>query len=234
MKDKSIIGITTSGGATCRVNKRYVESVTMAGGTPLLLAPIDSSEQIRELVGLCDGILLTGGADVSPECYGEEKLEVCGNACEERDRFEIALVREALEKDIAVFGICRGSQLLNVALGGSLWQDIPSQLPNSICHRATDENPAEHNVILTDEGFCRKIGFSSEQFAVNSYHHQAVKELGKGLEILAKAEGDGMVEGVYMPSRNFVVAVQWHPELWTDKDANAMALFKAFVESSKF
>lgn len=233
MKDRRVIGITASGGTTCRVNAKYVESVIMAGGTPLLLAPIRDTDKIETLAELCDGILLTGGADVSPECYREERLEECGSACAERDAFEISLVHAALERDIPILGICRGSQLLNVALGGSLWQDIPSQLPESICHRATDDDPARHNVTVKNQEMRSKIGFDGERFEVNSYHHQAIKKLGEGLEVLARAEGDRMIEGVYMKDRRFVIGVQWHPELWTDKDNNALALFKALVAAAK-
>lgn len=232
MKNTKFIGITTSGGGTCRVNAQYVKGIVAAGGTPLLLPPVCDAEQVAALVSLCDGILLTGGADVDPSAYGEERLAECGSACAERDCFEIAVIKEALRKEKSIFGICRGSQILNVALGGSLWQDIPSQLKGSISHKGSDEDPAKHGVALADKALASVIGANSESFLVNSYHHQAVKGIGDGLCVLARAEGDGMVEGIYMPDRRFVLGVQWHPELWIEKDENAMALFGSFVAAT--
>lgn len=234
MNRTKIVGISTSGSTksgTYRVSSQYASSIVAAGGTPVLLAPMTNKDAISDLVDKCDGIMLSGGVDVSPALYGEEKLGSCGEPSEERDSFELELVRTALAKNKPVLCICRGVQLLNVAMGGSLWQDILSQLPNSICHRSSEEPPAEHNVIITAPAIREKIGFDSEIFAVNSYHHQAIKMLGEGLEIFAKADGDGMIEGVYASDRKFVVGVQWHPEMWAEKDNNAMAIFKAFVKA---
>ena len=234
MNRTKMVGISTSGSAKSgnyHISAQYSGSIVAAGGTPVLLAPLADKDTISALVDKCDGIMLSGGVDVSPALYGEEKLESCGDPSEERDSFELELVRTALEKNKPILCICRGVQLLNVAMGGSLWQDIPSQLPNSICHRSSEEPPAEHNVILTAPKITEKIEFNSVTFAVNSYHHQAIKALGKGLEIFAEAEGDGMIEGIYAPDKKFVVGVQWHPELWAEKDNNAMAIFTAFVKS---
>lgn len=231
MKNTKIIGITASGGRTCKVNAQYVKGIVEAGGTPLLLAPVCDAKRVAELVSLCDGILLTGGADVDPSAYGEERIAECGSACIERDNFEIALIKEALRADKAIFGICRGSQILNVALGGTLWQDIPSQCKESISHKRSDEDPAKHAVRLEREELVSMLGTSGMCFDVNSYHHQAVNRVGNGLCVLARAEGDRMVEGIYHPERKFVLGVQWHPELWIESDENAMALFNAFVKA---
>ena len=232
--NKKIIGLSTSGSAksgSYNVGSQYSNSIEAEGGISVMIPQIKDKEKISAIVDTLDGILLTGGVDVSPALYGEEKLEVCGTPCEERDSFELELLRTAIEKNKPVLCICRGMQLLNVAMGGSLWQDIPSQLPNSICHRSSEEPPAEHNVIITAPAIREKIGFDSDIFAVNSSHHQAIKMLGEGLEIFAKADGDGMIEGVYASDRKFVVGVQWHPEMWAEKDNNAMAIFKAFVKA---
>jgi putative glutamine amidotransferase len=234
MNRTKIIGLSTSGSAksgSYNVGSQYASSIEAEGAIAVMLPQINDKEKIADLVDLCDGILLTGGVDVSPSLYGEEKIELCGEPSEERDSFELELLRTALAKNKPVLCICRGVQLLNVAMGGSLWQDIPSQLPNSICHRSSEKDPAEHRVRLADSGIREKIEFNSEIFAVNSYHHQAIKVLGEGLESFVRAEGDGMIEGVYMPERKFVVGVQWHPELWTEKDHNARAIFKAFVKA---
>lgn len=234
MSRTRIVGLSTSGSSksgTYKLSAQYATSIAAAGGVPVILPPISDEEKIDVLVDVCDGILLTGGVDVSPTLYGEEKLDVCGESSEERDSFELALLNIALTKNKPVLCICRGVQLLNVAMGGSLWQDIPSQCPNSICHRSPKDPPAEHNVLLSVPEIREKIGFDADVFAVNSYHHQAIKDLGDGLMAFARAEGDGIVEGVYAPDKDFVVGVQWHPELWAEKDRNARALFEAFVES---
>lgn len=227
-----IVGLSTSGSAksgSYNVGSQYASAIEAAGGIAVMLPQIKDKEKIAALVDICDGILLTGGVDVSPALYGEEKIELCGEPSEERDSFELELLRTALAKNKPLLCICRGLQLLNVAMGGSLWQDIPSQLPNSICHRSSDKAPAEHNVRLTAPEIREKIEFDSEIFAVNSYHHQAIKALGEGLESFVEAEGDEMVEGVFAPDRKFAVGVQWHPELWAEKDNNARAIFEAFV-----
>ena len=232
--NKKIIGLSTSGSAksgSYNVGSQYSSSIEAEGGISVMIPQIKDKEKISVIVDTLDGVLLTGGVDVSPALYGEEKLEVCGTPCEERDSFELELLRTAIEKNKPVLCICRGLQLLNVAMGGSLWQDIPSQLPDSICHRAAENPPAEHNVLITSAEVKEKIAFDSDVFAVNSYHHQAIKKLGNGLVAFAKAEGDGIVEGIYAPDKKFLVGVQWHPELWTEKDHNARALFKAFVEA---
>lgn len=234
MNKKKIVGITMSGSArsgSYDVGSQYASGIAEAGGAVVMLAEIKDKSVIDALVDMCDGILLTGGADVSPRFYGEERMAECGESCEERDSFELELVRRALEKDKPILCICRGVQLLNVAFGGSLWQDIPSQCPESICHRSSGENPATHNVEITDTAVLEKIGFFPDPFIVNSYHHQAVKEVGEGLAVFARAEGDRMVEGVYAPQRKFVLGVQWHPELWHTNDDNAKAIFKGFVDA---
>lgn len=227
-----IVGLSTSGSAksgSYNVGSQYASAIEAEGALAVMLPQIKDKEKIAALVDLCDGILLTGGVDVSPSLYGEEKIELCGEVSEERDSFELELLRTALAKNKPVLCVCRGLQFLNVAMGGSLWQDIPSQLPNSICHRSSEKGPAEHSVRLTDSEIREKIEFDSEIFAVNSYHHQAIKTLGEGLVSFAEAEGDKMVEGVYVSGKKFVVGVQWHPELWAEKDNNARAIFEAFV-----
>lgn len=232
--NKKVIGLSTSGSAksgSYNVGSQYASTIEALGGIPVMLPQIKDKEKIEYLVDMLDGVLLTGGVDVSPALYGEERLAACGEPCEERDSFELELLRTATEKNKPVLCICRGMQLLNVAMGGSLWQDIPSQLPNSICHRSPEEPPAKHDVAITAPEIREKIAFDSELFSVNSYHHQAIKRLGNGLVAFVKAEGDGIVEGVYAPDKKFLVGVQWHPELWAEKDHNAMALFKAFVET---
>ena len=231
---RKIVGLSCSGSTksgTYKLGAQYATSIAMAGGVSVMLAPTSDREAIETIIDSCDGILLTGGVDVSPLLYGEEKIEACGEPNEERDSFEVALLGVALEKKKPVLCICRGVQLLNVAMGGSLWQDVPSQRPNSICHRSPEDPPAEHNVLLSVSEIREKIGFDADVFAVNSYHHQAIKDIGEGLVVFARAEGDGIAEGVYAPDKNFVVGVQWHPEMWADKDHNAKAIFEAFVKA---
>jgi putative glutamine amidotransferase len=204
----------------------YMEGLERAGALPVVLPLTQDRELLRQIVSQFDGVLFTGGQDCAPSFYGEENRS-CDEICDARDNMEKILFEEALAADLPMFGICRGIQLMNALLSGSLWQDIPSECPSEVIHcQGPPYGAASHNVTL----FGRLKDFiGKNEMRVNSYHHQGIKALSPELLIGAVAP-DGLVEGVWMPGKRFVVAVQWHPEMALE-DENSGKLFGAFVEA---
>lgn len=206
----------------------YMEGVRLAGGLPVVLPIKCEDTDIDHLIHLCDGILFTGGQDVSPACYGEQRQPECGAPCRDRDETERKLLDKAMSLDMPVFGICRGLQFLNAALGGTLYQDIPSQFPDAIGHHQPKPyDKPSHTVLLLPGAPLAKL-MGKEKLQVNSCHHQGVKVLAPGLLPMAIAE-DGLVEALYAPHKSFVHAVQWHPECMLQEDEASLRLFQAFV-----
>ncbi len=227
-----LIGVTPSltekGNIT--LNQDYVDAVFRAGGVPVLLPLTEDEKIMREMLCRVDGLLITGGADVGPDMYGEEKLPCCGETAPRRDRFEFPLCRLALEKDMPIFAICRGHQVLSCALGGTLYQDVAEQFGPKLKHPQYDiPRDKVHDMSVEEGSLLHKIT-GMTWFAVNSRHHQAVKTPGAGLKVIAHAP-DGLIEGVELPGKKFVLGVQWHPEALSDRYAEAQALFNAFVEA---
>ena len=214
----------------------YFEGVLEAGGVPIVLPLTDAPEVLAELVSSCSGILVTGGQDVSPELYGEHGAEIaalCGELCAARDKMESVLIPLAVRDDVPMLGICRGIQSLNVALGGTLWQDLPSQHPSDIEHHMNPPYDAfGHNVSLVPGTPLASLFAGQTEIAVNSYHHQAVREPAAGLEVMAVAP-DGVIEALYRPASHFLWAVQWHPEFLYKVDPRSQAIFDAFVGSCR-
>ncbi len=215
-------------------NQTYANAVALAGGIPLFIPPVneESVEGACETLGQrLDGLLLSGGADIDPVVYGEARLPVCETSQPERDRLELALTRQALQRGTPIFGICRGMQLLNVACGGSLYQDLPTQSLQSQRH-AWSDHPRDylaHSIeIAADSRLAAITGIRAHQ--VNSLHHQAVHRPGAGLTITAWAP-DGVAEAMELRDHSFVLAVQYHPEELTRSDAPSQALFAAFVQA---
>ena len=209
----------------------YMDGVAEAGGLPIMLSLTDEEEQIDQFTVLCDGFLFTGGQDVEPSLYGKKKDAACGECCRPRDAMEAKLLHAALKHDKPIFGICRGIQFINAALGGSLYQDLPSQHPSTIEHhqRPPYDVPIHTVTPISSTPLAALLGDGA--FAVNSYHHQAVKELAPAWSVMAVAP-DGIIEAAYMPDRRFVWAVQWHPELSFRVDENSRKLFHAFVQAA--
>jgi len=215
-----------------RLRDDYVRSVETAGGLPLVFAP-GKPEDAPDLLDRVDGLLLTGGADVDPGLYGATPHPRLGPVFRERDDFELALVREALRRDLPLLAICRGHQVLNVATGGTLVQDIPSELPGAGAHDPDVERwQTAHEVEILPGTRLREI-LGSERVAVNSFHHQAIRELGRELVLSARSP-DGVMEAVEMPRgrKRFVVGVQWHPESFWDHEPGFRSLFQALVRAA--
>lgn len=206
----------------------YLGGIRQAGGVPLLLPLCAAEEELQQLAGLCDGFLFTGGQDVDPRLYHEEPLEGLVSCCPARDALELPLLRGALAAGKPLLGICRGLQLINAALGGSLYQDLPSQRPSDTAHsqRPPYHRPAHPATLIEGTPLHRLLGAGSLQ--VNSLHHQGVKALAPGLQAMATAP-DGLVEAFWAPDHPFLWAVQWHPEYLYETDPASRGIFSAFV-----
>jgi putative glutamine amidotransferase len=205
----------------------YVQAVLAAGGLPILLPAVRCEEGRAAYAQQLHGLLIPGSpADVDPACYGEEPHQRLGPVNPRRTDFEIQLVRLALAHELPVFGICGGAQVLNVALGGSLYQDIPSQVSKAYKHSGSPERV--HTIdIVPDTRLAAILGML--EMRVNSLHHQAVKVPGQGMVVSASAR-DGVIEAVELSGRPFVLGVQWHPEQLFSEDEAAQRLFSAFVQ----
>lgn len=208
----------------------YMNGIRQAGALPLMLPLTEDRDEINQLVNICDGFLFTGGHDVSPECYHETPLTDLISSCRPRDIMEFKLLHNALDKDKPILGICRGIQFINVALGGSLFQDLPLQHPSSVeHHQLPPYNVPIHDVNIKKNTPLHNL-LQRDILAVNSYHHQAIKRLAPDLDVMALST-DGLIEAVYMPSHKFVWAVQWHPEFSYLTDVCSRALFFKFAEA---
>ena len=231
---KPIIGITASTVDTeySRILHTYVKAIEENGGVPLLLPYVEAEETLDAYLSLCDGFFFTGGADIDPRYYGEEEKPTCGSTQPLRDAYEILLARKVLSIQKPILGICRGAQLLNVALGGTLWQDIPSELETDIPHRQDEPKwePSHSVGILDGTPLSSLIG--KKRMVANSFHHQALKRLGDGLAVMALAD-DGIVEAVYATDRPYLRAFQWHPERLYQLDADNRKLFSDFIEAAR-
>lgn len=212
--------------------EELVRAILAAGGRPYLLPSALPLDSIPEVLSEFDGLFISGGGDIHPEYFGGKMHPSVDGIDRERDEFELALCRQAVEMNKAVLGICRGQQVLNVAMGGNLVVDIPSELPKAGQHRwwpNYQRNRLSHSVQLEENSRLAEI-MGGNEFLVNSLHHQSVKELGEGLTVTAKAT-DGVIEALEMPGKHFVVSVQWHPE-WLQDYEPMRRIFKAFVEAS--
>jgi putative glutamine amidotransferase len=192
----------------------YVRAVQRAGGLVLMLPPDEQLiEDPDELLSLLDGLILAGGADIDPSTYGAQADPHTVDTVPERDRFEIALARAAIERDLPLLGICRGMQLINVACGGTLVQHLPDRLGHGEHRRVVGSfEGAEHDVELA-EGSVAQAAAGEARHQTRSHHHQGVDCLGAGLVVSGtSALEDDLVEAIEVPERNFVLGVQWHPE----------------------
>lgn len=217
------------------MNQRYVEAAAAAGGTPVLVPLLDDERVLRDVYDACQGILIPGGVDMDPATYGEAPHEKLGNVDPARDRVELRLARWAMADRKPLLGLCRGLQVINVAAGGSLYQDIEAQLPGAIRHDyfptyGFTRDHLAHEVTVSFSSRLRTL-VDAERVPVNSMHHQGVKRLGSGLVPCAHA-ADGLVEAVESPNGQFLVGVQWHPEVFDAEDPHTRGLFRGFVEAA--
>ena len=210
----------------------YLEGLEQAGAIPIVLPLPEDLDDLPQLVSLCDGLLFTGGQDVSPALYGETPKPTCGEVYPARDRMEQALLHLALERDLPVLGICRGIQFLNAVLGGTLYQDLPTEHPSQTQHHMTPPYDRAVHTVTLQPGTPLAELLGTEHIGVNSYHHQAVKTLAPCLTEMAWSE-DGLIEAVCLPEKRFVWAVQWHPEFSFRVNEDSRKIFGAFVAAAK-
>jgi putative glutamine amidotransferase len=223
-------------GCYVRADLDYVEGVAGAGGLPVVLPPVGGHRAAETLLGGIDGLLLSGGSDLDPSYYGEEAVPELGVTVPERDAFEMTLLEHALRRGIPTLGICRGMQVLNVALGGTLYQDLPSQMDHMVLLGHRQETPKwqpTHEVEVDGGSKVAEI-LGAEELKVNSYHHQAIKELASGLVAVAHAP-DGVIEAVESGdlSKRWMIGVQWHAEAMRDAGPEHRSLFKAHVRAAE-
>lgn len=246
MDDRPIIGIPTQTqepvpGELPRcwiMSNRYVRVLAEVGAVPWLIPLLpDDTATLRSIYERIDGLFLTGGVDVDPSQYGEDKHPKCGRTDLDRDAVEIQFVRWAMEDKKPVLAVCRGFQVLNVALGGTLFQDVGAQLPKAMKHdffpQPDGKPPRDYlsHQVQISPGTRLAQYLGSEKTPVNSMHHQGIKQLGGGLAATAWAP-DGLIEGIEGTNGQFVIAVQWHPEELAGSDAGMRRLFSAFIEAS--
>lgn len=231
---KPVIGLTCStqtereGGGVRRFHcpEPYVRRVEEAGGLPILL-PTTEPARVKGLLDLVDGVLLIGGDDVDPALYGEKPHARLGSVDRARDAFEVEVARRAADSDLPAFGVCRGCQVMNVALGGSLIQDIPSVVKGPLAHAGRYDSA--HDVAVVSGTRLHRV-LRAKSVAVNSHHHQSVARPAEGFDVTARST-DGVVEAAELPGHAFFLGVQWHPERMPASIATRR-LFRAFLEAA--
>ena len=213
------------------VNQDYIMAVLDAGGIPMVIPPMQDEARLIEALDRCDGLLLTGGDDVNPACYGEEKLPCCGELTPERDFAEPVLIRRAIEKGMPILGICRGIEIVNVALGGTLYQDIALQYKDELKHPCYDIPASDaHGMRILPDTLLRRV-MGTDACMVNSRHHQSVKALAPGM-ILNAVAPDGLTEGMEAADGRPILCVQWHPESIQRRLPEHLRLFQWLVQEA--
>lgn len=227
-----LIGITTyhrDERGYIQLPAQYADAVRRAGGIPLLIQPTEP--RLDELMALLDGLILSGGGDVDPTLYTSEKHDQVYWVDTERDQFEISIVQGALERQKPTLCICRGLQILNVALGGSLIPHIPDAIPDAVAHRQPPRDAILHEIaVQTDSRLASIMG--GPKVTTASWHHQAIDRLAAGLVSVAHAP-DGVIEAVEMPENPNLIAVQWHPELTASDDPTQQRLFDELLQMAR-
>jgi putative glutamine amidotransferase len=216
-----------------RMTRTYRDAVAAAGGLPIHLVPVPAA-QVGELLDRLDGLILAGGPDIDPAAYDEEPHPSVKVLEPERQSFDFALAREAVKRQMPILGICLGSQELNVALGGDMIQDIPSEVDDDVGHRKLADDEVRRGVheITLVEGTPLAELYGQQKISVNSLHHQASDNLAEGLVVAARA-ADGVIEGFYRPDYPFLIGLQFHPEIQTEPPGLHRRLFQSFIEAAE-
>jgi putative glutamine amidotransferase len=233
-----LIGISGSirafeGAERAGVNAAYIHSIAKAGGVPVLLTPPIRPEGAARALAFLDGLVLTGGHDLDPRWYDAHPSPALGTVDPHRDEFELALFHAARARGLPILGICRGLQLVNVAMGGTLYQDLPSEQPGRIHHDPTVARDARTHAISLSSGSRLQCALDTGVLVTNSFHHQAIRDLAPGLTVTARAD-DGVIEGVESSEKDeWLLAVQWHPEEFHEEyDSPDQRLFQALIAAA--
>ncbi len=233
---KPVIGIssTMGDGSSTSAPLTYVNAVIRAGGVPVVIPVTDDKELLSTILERVDAVIMTGGEDIDPlKWYGEQPIPQLGEVAPKRDAFDIALIRLAVAKGLPLLGICRGEQLLNVAFGGTLYQDLPSQYKGySVNHRQKAPGQYGTHSVYIEKGslLYKLVGLDS--VAVNTFHHQAVKDLAPGFRVTARSK-DGVVEAIEKVGSTRVYGVQFHPEIFTSNGIDTfIGIFRNLVEEA--
>ncbi len=229
---RPIIGITTYGrdeDNRFRLPCLYVDCVRRAGGVPLLIPPGDDGWE--EILSVVDGVILAGGGDIDPSLYGGHPHDSIYSVDAERDHSELSLARRLAAGDMPTLGICRGHQVVNVALGGTLYENLPDVVGQTVVHRLPPREPTEHLIAVDEQSRLAAI-LGETQFAAPSWHHQAIRDVAKGLAVTAHAP-DGTIEACELRSHPWLFTVQWHPELSAHASPTQQRLFDALVEKCR-
>ena len=206
----------------------YVSAIVHTGGVPIMLPYVKDSDVMDRYIRLCDGFVFTGGVDVDPAHYGEDKSEFCGEIQPFRDELEFAMFPKIFSSNKPILAICRGAQFVNAALGGTLYQDIPSEYETGILHRQTEgKNEFSHDVVIKKDTPLHEL-VGSLRMKANSFHHQAIKKAGHDLVPMAYAD-DGIIEALYHTEHVYLRAYQWHPERLFEKSQDNNAIFSDFI-----
>jgi putative glutamine amidotransferase len=232
MKHYPLIGITTYARderGRYSLPGTYINAIRRAGGIPILLP--HGEPHLAQLVKRLDGVILSGGGDVDPAYYGGAQHETIYLIDPERDQTEIALAQQLRQMELPMLSICRGVQVLNVALGGTLIEHLPDEVGEDISHRAQPPGATRHTVEIEPDSCLAQIVGQTEIIAA-SWHHQALRQPGQGLRVVARA-ADGTIEAVEMPEHPWLIGVQWHPELTAPDDPAQQRLFDALVEAAR-
>ena len=214
----------------------FLDSVIRAGGAPIITPLTKDREVLHQIADRLDGLLLSGGNDIHPKQYGEEPYETLIDLSDLRDETEKFLLKHALEKGIPILGLCRGHQFINIYFGGTLYQDLPRDLPEAMDHEHSNkEENIEHkaHIIEIEKGSKLHNLLGEDKVYTNTHHHQAVKELGKGLRITARSDKDGVIEGIETDDNRFIIGIQGHPESLNKAVPVWENLFAGFVDAAR-
>jgi len=233
---KPIIGVTSitnpDNKRVYEVECRYLESIVESGGIPEIIPTNIKLEDCRQIISRINGLLIPGGMDINPLTYGEDPHPTVRYSIKQHDKIEIELVRLAREYNIPVIGICRGAQVINVAFGGNLYQDIAIQFKNEICHRQVLSNFDEttHIVVIEENSYIGRL-LGKQILEVNSHHHQSIRRVAEGFSVAARAR-DGVIEAIESTD-GMIIGIQWHPEKLFYVSEESQKLFRDFIGRCK-
>lgn len=232
---KPVVLVSASESASATAPLTYINSIRKGGGAPVVIPMTTDEKQIAALLDIADAVVMTGGEDLDPlKCYGEEPIRAQGEIVPVRDTFDIMLIRMAVERGIPLLGICRGEQVLNVVFGGTLYQDIPSQAEGSyIKHRQSAPSSYGTHTISIEEGSLLHRQLGASEMVVNSFHHQAVKDVAPGFRAVAYSK-DGIIEAIQKEGCDNVWGVQFHPEGFVSGgNDDFLGIFTYLIEKAK-